>query len=138
MSHFPGSVYQSARNVAAKNMAARHIAPSRSGKRRGALLLMAAIPLALCLYLQARASGPLNSQAPDLSGSWELTWIRFGEANVDRIQLQMSGDKITGKVFGDLSIEGTISGDKIELNVIGDDKKTITTLNGIVKNGEMS
>src|SRR5262252_9005121 len=128
MSHLAGGGYQSARKIA----------PSRTGKRRLRLLLMAAIPLALCLHLQAQASGPANSQAPDLSGSWELTWIRFGEANVDRVQLQMSGDKITGKVFGNLNIEGTISGDKVELKVIGDDKKTITTLNGIVRNGEMS
>src|SRR5215813_15283396 len=107
MSHLAGSSYQSARNGA----------PSRPGKRRLTLLLMAAIPLALCLHLQAQASRPLNSQVPDLSGSWELTWIRFGEANVDRVQLQMSGDKITGKVFGNLNIEGTISGDKVELTL---------------------
>src|SRR5215510_13617767 len=128
MSHLAGINYQSARNGA----------PSRLGKQRLTLLLMAAIPLALCLHLQAQASRPLNSQAPDLSGSWELTWIRFGEANVDRVQLQMSGDKITGKALGNLSIEGTISGDKLELTLIGDNKKTIATLNGIVRNGEMS
>src|SRR5262249_953917 len=84
MSHLAGSGYQSTRNIA----------PSRPRKRRLTLLLMAAIPLALCLHLQAQASRPVNSQTPDLSGSWELTWIRFGEANVDRVQLQMSGDKI--------------------------------------------
>jgi amidase len=128
MSHLAGGGYQPARNIA----------PSRPGKRRLTLLLMAAIPLALCLHLQAQASRPVNSQAPDLSGSWELTWIRFGEANVDRVQLQLSGDKITGKVFGNLNIEGNISGDKVELKVIGDDKKTIATLNGTVRNGEMS
>src|SRR5882672_3329117 len=99
MPHLSGSDYQFARNMAAGNMAAGNIAPSRPGKQRLSLLLVAAIPLALCLYLQAQASRPLNSQSPDLSGSWELTWIRFGEANVDRVQLQMSGDKITGKVF---------------------------------------
>src|SRR5215475_8846190 len=115
MSHIAGSGYQSDRNIA----------PSRAGKQRLSLILMAAIHLALCLHLQARASTPVNSQAPDLSGSWELAWIRFGETNMDRVQLQMSGDKITGKVFGNLNIEGTISGDKVELKVIGDDKKTI-------------
>ena len=74
----------------------------------------------------------------DLSGSWELTWIRFGQTNVDRVELQQSGDKLSGKGFGSLTLEGTFKDSKLELNLLGDDKKTIATFTGTPNGSDLS
>jgi amidase len=111
----------------------------RSGARNWtfASVLIAILMGVLLIHPEAHAFIPKVEPA-DLSGSWELTWVRFGETNVDRIQLQMTGDKITGKGFGGLSIEGSIGGDKLQLTLMGDDKKTIATFTGTVKDGGLS
>jgi amidase len=101
--------------------------------------LLATALLIQSLHCSAAAGAPPAQTAPtDLSGFWELTWVRFGQTNVDRIQLKQSGDKISGKGFGGLTVEGTLKRANVELNLLGDDKKVIATFTGSVRGAELS
>src|SRR5215472_12922175 len=114
---------------------------SQAGRIRRVRLAISLVATVLsCLFFQpsTQAYPGAGSRAEDLSGSWELTWVRFGENNVDRVQLQASGNKITGKAFGNLDIEGSINGDKLEFTLIGNDKKPIATFAGTFKEGNLS
>src|SRR5215469_3895448 len=92
----------------------------------------------LSLQLSVRAGGStFLAQTAALSGSWEVTWIRFGQTNVDRLELQQSGDKISGKGFG-LTLEGTFKDSRLELNLLGDDKKVIASFTGTLRGEELS
>src|SRR5262245_42478621 len=94
--------------------------------------------LILSLQLAALAAGPLpQGQPASVSGSWEVTWIRFGQTNVDRIQLQQAGDKISGNGFG-LTLDGTFKDSKLELNVVGEDKKAVASFTGTLRGTELS
>src|SRR5262245_50114881 len=115
---------------------------NRFGQAKNPLKAILALPaiafVLLGFQLAARASGSYGQGQPaGLSGSWELTWIRFGQANVDRLELQQSGDKISGKGFG-LTLEGTFKDSKLELNLLGDDKKVVASFTGTLRGDELS
>jgi acetamidase/formamidase len=83
----------------------------------------------------------LAGEAPganDLTGSWLITWVRLGETNVDRLQLIQSDTKVTGKIFGDAHLEGTRTGDKLELKILNEEKKVWATLDGTVAGPTLS
>jgi acetamidase/formamidase len=113
--------------------------PGQAGRLRSTITALLPIALLLlCARIPARAAGSLPQQKPaGLSGSWELTWIRFGQTNVDRLELEQSGDKISGKGFG-LIAEGSFKDSKLELNVLGDDKKVVASFTGTLRGDELS
>jgi acetamidase/formamidase len=112
---------------------------NRDAYRPGAIIALLAITLLLlCLQFPARAAGSQAQQRPaGLSGSWEVTWIRFGQTNVDRLELEQSGDKISGKGLG-LTIEGSFKDSKLELNLVGDDKKVVASLSGTLRGEQLA
>ena len=81
-----------------------------------------------CLRPNGRAAE--SEQSNSLTGSWELSWVRFGETNVDRLVLTQRVGQVTGRVFGGLDIEGTRKGDELELKVFNKDKKEVAALSG--------
>src|SRR5437899_8863295 len=71
--------------------------------------------------------------ADAIGGQCEVTWVQFGTTNVARIELERSGNNINGKGLWNLAVDGTWSGDKLDLKLVNSDKKTEATLNGAVQ-----
>ncbi|HEY6328557.1 MAG TPA: acetamidase/formamidase family protein [Blastocatellia bacterium] len=71
---------------------------------------------------------------PQLSGDWEITLNRFGEPRSDRLVLNMEGAKISGSAFGDIKVVGTLTGDKVQLE-LSDRQGAVAVLAGMV-NGQ--
>src|SRR6516164_1885343 len=65
-----------------------------------------------------------------LTGSWELSWSRFGETNVDRLLLTQRVDQVTGRAFGDLDVAGSFTANKLELKFLNREKKEVLSLSG--------
>src|SRR5262249_5094261 len=75
-------------------------------------------------WVEPESSRGAEPESPkSLSGSWELSWARFGETNVDRLLLTQRVDRVTGRVFGDLNLDGSITGDQLNLKALNRDKK---------------
>jgi acetamidase/formamidase len=64
----------------------------------------------------------------EFTGTWELSWVRFGETNVNRVHLQSSGDRIIGKGIWGLALEGEAKDGKLQLNLVDEAKKVVGTL----------
>ena len=138
-------LYQIARQILNRSSEPRWPANNRL-KPTVSLVLVAALTLSLFFAastgavsaaatgaVAARAAGYVPAAPPaDLSGSWEVTWIRFGQTNVDRVELEQKGDKISGKGLG-LTIEGTFKDSKLEFNLLGDDKKVVAAFTGTLQ-----
>src|SRR6266516_4898353 len=70
------------------------------------------------------------TEAADIAGKWEVTWVQFGVTNVARVELETSGEQISGKGLWNLAVEGTRAQDKLDLKLVDSNKKTVATLNG--------
>jgi acetamidase/formamidase len=71
--------------------------------------------------------------ADAIAGKWEVTWAQFGTTNIARIELQKTGDQLSGKGLWNLAVEGSFTGEKLDLKVVNSDKKTQATLTGTVQ-----
>ena len=88
---------------------------------------------------------PALAFAADVSGSWELVLIRFGdEFAAARVNLKSEGSKVTG-TLNELKIEGTSDGDRVSLTATRpngqpfgklEGKITGDEINGTVKQGD--
>jgi acetamidase/formamidase len=94
--------------------------------------LLSALFVTLGIWHPTGASAGTET-ADAIAGKWELTWIQFGTTNVARIELERSGDQISGKGLRDLAVEGTWTGDKLELKLVNSAKKIEATLTGTVQ-----
>ncbi|HEY1342982.1 MAG TPA: acetamidase/formamidase family protein [Bryobacteraceae bacterium] len=75
--------------------------------------------------------------AADISGSWRLAMIRFGEeVNPARVELKVEGDKVTGSL-NELKLEGTAKGDTFELKATRPNGNPFATLDGRVAGAEL-
>src|SRR5215467_3461375 len=80
-----------------------------------AKILFRILPIAI--FVAQVCQGAVGAESfGGLAGSWELSWVRFGETNVDRIRLESSGSRITGKGLGGLIVDGTASDGKLKLS----------------------
>src|SRR5436190_5601937 len=103
-------------------------------KCRAALILVATLGT-FALSAQAHAAA---SEAINIAGTWEMSWTQFGATNVDRIELQASGDRISGKGFRGRAIEGTRARNKLELRMLNTDKRTNATVTASIRNDGLS
>jgi amidase len=80
------------------------------------------------------------AQPANLAGEWEFTLLRFDGAQRDytRVNLEASGDKLTGSTSRMLKLEGTVHGTTIEFRALDKDGKERGTLTGRAANGELS
>ena len=75
--------------------------------------------------------------AQDISGSWEISVVRFGETDIHRMTLQVSGGKLTGTA-DDLKLEGTRKGGTVEFEARLPDGRPLGTFSGTVQGAAMS
>src|ERR1051325_2580683 len=94
--------------------------------------------LPLAIFLSPTAFPAENIAPADLSGTWELSWSRFGETNVDRELQAVDGQNVTGRGFGNLHLEGTINAERLELKALDSNQKTAATLTGRVEANKLS
>lgn len=66
----------------------------------------------VCIFLLLCAA--LAAQAPNPSGDWIVTLNIYGEPNVMRLKLEPSGAGVSGKIWGDVQFDGTVTGSVIE------------------------
>lgn len=65
------------------------------------------------------------AQTPDLTGDWLLTLTVYGEPDVMRLKLEPKENGITGKIWGNVKLDGAISGSVVEFKCsYEDDKET--------------
>jgi acetamidase/formamidase len=80
----------------------------------------------------------LAAAASIFSGTWEVSWVRLGETNSARMQLEQTSGKINGKGFNGTALEGTATDDSLEIRLLGEDKtKTEATLIGKLSEGKI-
>ena len=92
-----------------------------------------------CNFAQPRVARAAESERSDaLTGSWQLSWVRFGETNVDRLMLTQRLDQLNGRVFGDLDVQGTAKDGRLEVKVLNRDKKEVATLSGTAAGESLS
>src|ERR1041385_7658017 len=101
------------------------------------------IPAVLILVVVSASSGVTPSrgaeaQPSEVAGSWEVAWVQFGHTNVNRVQLNATADKITGKAIRNLNLEGTLKGDRLELKLVDQEKRPVATLSGTVRGDNLS
>jgi len=72
----------------------------------------------------------------DIAGTWELTTTRFGEPSTNRVHLEVAGEKVTGR-SGNLKLEGTLRGAKLEFQVRSRDGNLFGTFSGELGDGEI-
>jgi amidase len=86
--------------------------------------------LAFCL--------PLLLHGADVSGSWNLRLIRFGEEfAAARVELKAAGGKVTG-TLNELKLEGTTDGDQVKITGWRPDGKEWGKLEGRVQGDEIA
>ena len=96
--------------------------------------LMTFIGSALLALLEAPPfATAAEPDTANLAGTWELSWVQFEITNVERIKLEASADHITGKGFRNLDVDGTQTGDKVELKLVDARKNTVATLSGTIQ-----
>jgi acetamidase/formamidase len=92
--------------------------------------------------VSAHFYGPCNGAEAippsNLQGTWELSWTRYGETNVDRIQLTVDGQTMGGRIFGNLILQGTVIGDDVEVKALNSEKKVQATLKGKIEQNHLS
>src|SRR3954470_18255816 len=73
---------------------------------------------------------PVLANAADVTGEWKLTLIRFGEEfAAARVSLKSDGTKVTG-TLNELTLEGTLQGDRLSLTGMRPDGKEWGKLEG--------
>ncbi len=79
------------------------------------------------------------AQPANLTGEWEFTLLRFNGAQHDsmRASLEAHGDQLTGNV-GQRTVEGTVKGTAVQLQLLNKDKKVTATLSGTLANAALS
>ena len=86
--------------------------------------------LVLCL--------PLLVHGADVSGSWNLRLVRFGEEFASaRVELKAEGGKVTG-TLNELKLEGTTEGDQVKITAWRPDGKEWGKLEGRVQGDEIA
>ena len=86
----------------------------------------------LCLLL------PTIAFAAEISGSWSIKLIRFGEEGLPmRAEFKLDGAKLTGSM-NDLKIEGTLENDSLVFNGVNPGGKIIAKFTGKVQGDEMA
>src|SRR4051794_28114113 len=76
---------------------------------------------------------------PEIAGTWEVSWTKLGDTNVDCMQLDLSGETISGKGFHGLDLKGIQKADTMEISLIGENKtKPEAILTGRLQDGELS
>jgi acetamidase/formamidase len=86
--------------------------------------------LANLLFDPTFAQGAESTESSFLTGSWELSWVRLGETNVDRLVLTQRVDRVTGRGFGDLDLDGTFAANQLTLKFLNHEKKEVLSLSG--------
>ena len=81
---------------------------------------------------------PVLASAADVTGSWHLVLVRFGEEFADaRVELKTEGTKLTG-TLNELKLEGTAEGDTVKFKAIRPNGEPFGTLEGRVNGDQMS
>src|SRR5713226_3218910 len=81
-------------------------------------------PMPRLAFLSLAAA--VSTFAADLSGTWEITAMRFGEPETGRLKLEEKDGRYSGRYRGS-QFEGVLKGDKIEFECsYKEDKETKT------------
>jgi acetamidase/formamidase len=88
-------------------------------------------------WICVAAFAALPAFGADLSGTWVFRLISFGEENVTRLVLQVSGETVTGQLSDDVKIEGSLSGGALKLTGTRNGRP-FATIDGTVSGDELS
>jgi acetamidase/formamidase len=81
---------------------------------------------------------PLLALAADVTGSWHLVLVRFGEEFSDaRVEFKSEGSKLTG-TLNELKLEGTVENDTVRLTLIRPNGQAFATLDGRVSGDQIT
>jgi acetamidase/formamidase len=75
----------------------------------------------VCIFLFLCAT--LAAQTPGPSGEWIVTVTVYDEPDVMRLTLEPHAGGVTGKIWGDVQLEGTVTGSAIEFKCSYEDDK---------------
>ncbi len=95
------------------------------------LLVSSLLFVSLTTAALAQAAAP---KSDDISGAWILTEQYPDESRVRRLNLQVTGDKISGQ-SGPLKIEGTIANATVTLKALAPDGREVATYTGKLQDG---
>lgn len=81
---------------------------------------------------------PLLALGADVTGSWHLVLVRFGEESADaRMELKADGSKVAG-TLNELKLAGTVENGALTLQATRPNGQTFATLNGRVTADEIA
>ena len=81
---------------------------------------------------------PLLASAADLTGTWNLKLIRFGdEFAAARVELKADGTKLTG-TLNELKLEGSVDGDRVRITATRPNGDSWGKLDGLVRDDQMT
>ncbi len=81
---------------------------------------------------------PLLASAADVTGEWTLHAIQFGEVFVSaRVEFKSEGTQVTG-TLNELTLKGSLQGDRLHLTVLRPNGKEWGTLDGQLRGDDLS
>ena len=74
--------------------------------------------------------------AADVTGSWRITLMSFGDENYAKLDLKVAGDKLSGSL-ADLKVDGSIEGDTLKFTATRPNGSKYATMEGRVAGDEL-
>jgi acetamidase/formamidase len=75
--------------------------------------------------------------AAEIGGSWRITLMSFGDENYAKLELNVSGDKLSGSL-ADLKIEGTVQGETLKFTARRPNGSEYATMEGRLSGEELN